>query len=62
MGAEVSFPVAGVLSRVSPGCAIAGVPLSVDSAKDAITNPITHCIITPFMLPARLRGKLKNQH
>jgi hypothetical protein len=62
IGAEVSLAALAALSRGSLGCAIAGDPLSDESAKVAITNPITRCIITPFMLPAGLRGKLKNQH
>jgi hypothetical protein len=43
-------------------CATAGVPLIAENAKVAIANPRTRCMMTPFMLPALLRGKLKNQH
>jgi hypothetical protein len=33
-------------------CATAGTPLSEENAKLATTNPITRCMITPFIVPA----------
>jgi hypothetical protein len=39
-----------------------GAPLNDEKANVAIANPRTRCIITPFIVPASLRGKLKNQH
>ena len=37
-------------------CAIAGTPLSEENAKVATTNPITRCMITPFIVPAFVAG------
>jgi hypothetical protein len=39
-----------------------GVPLSEENAIVATAYPMTRCMITPFIVPAWLRGKLKNQH
>jgi hypothetical protein len=39
-----------------PVRATAGTPLSEENAKLATTNPITRCMITPFIVPAFVAG------
>ena len=45
-----------------PTDATTGPPLREENAKVAMANPSARCMITPFIVPAFVAGRLKNQH